>query len=52
MFLDKEAIYRATVLRPDDFKDAHRHIYQTVLTCHKGEPAIGTVTEAPGRASA
>ena len=50
MFLDKEAIYRAMeVLRPDDFyKDAHRHIYQTVLDlANKGEPVdLVTVTEA------
>ena len=50
MFLDKEAIYRAMeILRPDDFyKDAHRHIYQTVLDlADKGEPVdLVTVTEA------
>ena len=50
MFLDKEAIYRAMeILRPDDFyKDAHRHIYQTVLDlANKGEPVdLVTVTEA------
>ncbi|NLY88511.1 MAG: replicative DNA helicase [Firmicutes bacterium] len=50
MFLDREAIYRAMeVLRPDDFyKDAHRHIYQTVLDlADKGEPVdLVTVTEA------
>ena len=46
---DKEAFNGPEILRPDDFyKDAHRHIYQTVLDlANKGEPVdLVTVTEA------